>query len=493
MSKRLILALDQGTASSRSIVFDDEGKIRASVNKEFAQIYPLPGWVEHDPEEIWSSQLETAKAALKKAGATASDVAAIGITNQRETTVIWDRTTGKPIYNAIVWQCRRTAPICEQISAEGLTAEFSDRTGLVMDAYFSGTKVKWILDHVPGARKRAQRGELCFGTIDSWLLFNLTGKHATDCSNASRTLLYNIHTLQWDDVLLKALQVPHEILPEVGESSTVYGVTHALGGGIPVAALCGDQQSALFGQAGFDEGECKNTYGTGCFLLMNTGKIAVSSKHGLLTTIAWGIGGNTTYALEGSVFIGGAVIQWLRDELGLIATAAESEAVASQVENTGGVYVVPAFVGLGAPHWNMNARGVIAGLTRGSSRAHMVRAALESISFQSADVARCMEKDLGHTIPKLKVDGGACTNNLLMQHQADILGCPVHRGVTIESTAQGAAFLAGLAVGVWQSQDVLRSVWKPDRVFEPIWNNEQREKAVNGWQNAVKKTLLEAT
>lgn len=485
MAKNYILAFDQGTTSSRTIVFDAEGGIRAAASQEFEQIYPQPGWVEHDPEAIWRTQLTTARAAMDQAGITAAEVAAIGITNQRETTVVWERTTGKPIYNAIVWQCRRTADVCDQLKHSGLEFEFRARTGLVIDAYFSGTKVQWILDHVDGARARAERGELCFGTIDSWLLFNLTGLHETDYSNASRTLLFNIHDLAWDDNLLSHLDVPREVLPEVRPSSCLYGTTTLLGGEIPVASLCGDQQSALFGQTAFKPGDCKNTYGTGCFVLMNTGEQPVDSRHGLITTIAWGIGERVEYALEGSVFIGGAVVQWLRDELGLIKTAAESETVASQVPNTGGVYVVPAFVGLGAPYWDMRARGAVVGLTRGSNRAHIVRAALESIAYQSADVIRSMAADAGAAIARLKVDGGAAMNGLLMQHQADVLGLPVARGQIVETTALGAAFLAGLAVGVWPSQHALDGIWREDVVFEPQWDDATRDRQLLGWREAV--------
>jgi glycerol kinase len=486
---KFILALDQGTTSSRSILFDNTGQAVASAQQEFRQIYPEPGWVEHDPLEIWDSQIATARAVLAQAGATPADIAAIGITNQRETTVVWDRRTGQPIHNAIVWQCRRTTETCEQLKARGLEAEFKQRTGLVVDAYFSGTKVKWILDHVDGARARADRGELCFGTIDAWLLYKLTGVHATDYSNASRTLLFNIHNCDWDDTLLEALDVPRAMLPEERPSSQVYGATTALGGEIPVAALIGDQQGALFGQAAFDMHDCKNTYGTGCFLLMNTGSTPIASKNGLLTTIAWGIDGKVQYALEGSVFVAGAVIQWLRDELKFIASAAESETVASEVPDTGGVCVVPAFVGLGAPYWDMRARGLITGLTRGAGRAHIVRAALESIAFQSADVVSTMEADTGGRIPHLRVDGGASANNLLMQTQADLLGIPVLRGQTIETTALGAAYLAGLAVGFWPNTDAIRQIWRLDRSFEPQWDPTRRETALAAWKDAVRRTL----
>ncbi len=490
MGKDYILAMDQGTTSSRSIVFDRDARIRASVSIEYEQIYPQPGWVEHDPEAIWRTQIETARAAIAKAGIAASDIAAIGITNQRETTVVWDRKTGRPIHNAIVWQCRRTASLCEELKARGLAEEFTASTGLVVDAYFSGTKVKWLLDHVDGARARAERGELCFGTVDSWLLYRLTGLHATDYSNASRTLLFNIHKCEWDDALLAHLDVPRAMLPDAKPSSSVFGTTTLFGPEIPVAGMCGDQQSALFGQAAFNPSECKNTYGTGCFVLMNTGTKPIRSKHGLITTIAWGLDGKVEYALEGSVFIGGAVVQWLRDELKLIQSAEESEAVAAEIPDTGGVYIVPAFVGLGAPYWDMHARGTIVGLTRGAGRPHIVRAALESISFQSADVLRSMENDVGAHIPVLKVDGGASRNNLLMQHQADVLGIPVVRGETIETTALGAAFLAGLAVQVWKGKDELRATWKQEREFEPQWNAFQRSQELSRWQNAIKMTTM---
>lgn len=485
---KYILAFDQGTTSSRSLLFDHEANIVAVAQREFRQIYPQPGWVEHDPQEIWESQISTAREVLKKAGASPEDIAAIGITNQRETAVVWDRKTGEPVFNAIVWQCRRTTGICEKLIADGLADTFRERTGLVVDAYFAGTKVKWILDQMPGARDRAERGELCFGTIDSWLLFNLTGKHVTDYTNASRTLIYNINELRWDETLLDALGIPASMLPEVVPTSGVVAETTLLGGSIPVASMAGDQQSALFGQAALAPGESKNTYGTGCFLLVNTGTKPVPSKHNLLTTIAWGMNGEVTYAMEGSVFIGGAVIQWLRDELRLVGSAHESEAVAAEVPDSGGVYIVPAFTGLGAPYWDMRARGTISGLTRGSNRAHIVRAALESISFQSADVARAMMEDLGAPIKALRVDGGACANNLLMQHQANVLGVPVLRGKTLETTALGAAFLAGLATGFWKSTDEVRHTWKLDHQFDPQWDEGQRQYALAGWADAVRRT-----
>ncbi len=489
MKRKYILALDQGTTSSRSILFDHDGRIVSSAAEPFEQIYPKPGWVEHNPEEIWRTQRSTALKAIAQAGISPEEIAAIGITNQRETTVVWNRATGKPIYNAIVWQCRRTADFCGTLNAEGLAEDFRRRTGLVIDAYFSGTKVKWLLDNVAGARELAERGELCFGTIDSWLLYKLTGQHATDYSNASRTLMYNIHNLKWDDALLEKLGVPKAMLPDVKPTSGVFGITKEFGAEIPVAALVGDQQSALFGQAAFSPRDCKNTYGTGCFVLMNTGEKPVESRHGLVTTIAWSLGDKVEYALEGSVFIGGAVIQWLRDELKIIETAAESESVALEVPDTGGVHVVPAFVGLGAPYWNMHVRGTITGLTRGSSRAHIVRAALESISFQSADVIKSMESDTGGRIPRLRVDGGAAANNLLMQHQADILGIPVVRGQVIETTALGAAFLAGIGVGFWPGKEALTGVWHEDRVFEPALDDARRAAALDGWSKAIKMTI----
>jgi len=490
MAKNYILALDQGTTSSRSILFDREGRLCACVSEPFEQIYPRPGWVEHDPEAIWRAQCNSARAAIRNAGIDPEEIAAIGVTNQRETTVVWDRKTGEPIHNAIVWQCRRTSGICEKLKTDGLDEECRNRTGLVVDAYFSGTKVQWLLDNVPGARARAEAGDLCFGTIDSWLLYKLTGRHATDYSNASRTMLYNIHSLAWDSLLLDCLRVPAAMLPEVAPTSGVFGVTTLFGPEIPVASLCGDQQSALFGQAAFEPGNCKNTYGTGCFVLMNIGSQPVQSRHGLITTIAWGLDGRVEYALEGSVFIGGAVIQWLRDEMNIIQTAAESELIAALVDDSNGVRIVPAFVGLGAPYWDMHARGTITGLTRGANRAHIVRAALESISFQSADVIRSMESDSGTAIPQLRVDGGAAANNLLMQHQADVLGIPVIRGQVIETTALGAAFLAGLAVGFWKDLAELRAAWQEDRVFYPAWDEHHRQHELLEWGKAVKQARM---
>ena len=489
MPPRYILALDQGTTSSRSLLFDAQANAIAQVQEEFPQIYPQPGWVSHDPMAIWSTQLSTARQVMQQAGVTAEDIAAIGITNQRETTVIWDRETGKPIADAVVWQCRRTAPRCDALRAEGREPLFRERTGLVLDAYFSGTKVEWLLDNIPEARERAERGELCFGTIDSWLLFQLTGVHATDYSNASRTLLFNIHTLDWDDELLQILHIPRELLPEVHPTCHVFGHTGLLGGKIPVAALAGDQQAALFGHGAFDTLDCKNTYGTGCFLLVNTGESPRISTHGLLTTIAWGAEGKVTYALEGSVFVAGALIQWLRDELGILATAAESEVIAASVPDTGGVCIVPAFVGLGAPYWDMHARGTITGLTRGTSRAHLVRAALEAIAHQSADLLESMEQDLGSTVQSLKVDGGASQNDLLLQIQSDLLGRSLRRGASAESTAKGAAMMAGFSVGFYSSLSHLKGLCSQGVEFMPMIAHENRNQLRAAWRNAVRKTI----
>ncbi len=487
MAGQYILAFDQGTTSSRSILFNHAGDIVATAQQEFEQIFPQPGWVEHNAEEIWTSQRATAKAVLEKANATHADVAAIGITNQRETAVVWNRTTGKPIHNAIVWQCRRTTEICEALTAAGHSDTIRQKTGLVVDAYFTGTKIQWILDTVPGAREAAEKGDLCYGTIDAWLLYNLTGRHATDYSNASRTMLFNIHDLDWDEELLTLLKVPRAGLPEACPSSHTFGSTTVLGGEIPVASLIGDQQGALFGQAAFNPGESKNTYGTGCFLLSNTGTTAVTSENGLLTTIAWGVNDTVVYALEGSIFVGGAVIQWLRDALELIQSANETEALATAVEDNGGVYLVPAFTGLGAPWWDMRARGVITGLTRGASKAHIIRAALESIAYQSCDVLHTMEKDTGKAISRLKVDGGACANNFLMQFQADILDVPVERGQVLETTALGAAFLAGLAVGFWRDTSELEGIWQLDRAFVPNMSQDKRNQLLTEWNRAVNK------
>ena len=459
MGQKYVMALDAGTTSNRAIIFDVDSKIVGVAQKEFTQHFPQPGWVEHDAEEIWSSMHEVMREALEQSGLVASDIAAIGITNQRETAVIWDRTTGRPIYNAIVWQSRQTADICEDLKRQGLVDEFKEKTGLVIDAYFSGTKVKWILDHVKGAREKAEKGELAFGTIDTWLLWKLTGGevHKTDYSNASRTLMFNIKTLEWDEALLKHLTVPKSLLPEVRPSSEVYGHTipSVIGASVPVAGMAGDQQSALFGQNCFSPGEAKNTYGTGCFLLMNTGEDLCMSKNGLVTTIAWGLDGKVEYALEGSIFVGGSAIQWLRDGLRLVDSAPDSEWVAKKVKDAGGVYMVPAFVGLGAPYWDMNARGMIIGLTRGTTKAHIVRATLDSLAYQTRDVLGAMEADSGNRLATLKVDGGAVANNLLMQFQADLLGVPVDRPQITETTALGAAYLAGLATGVWASKEEL--------------------------------------
>ena len=492
--KNYILAFDQGTTSSRAIVFDKDGMIVGTSQKEFTQIYPKAGWVEHDAMEIWGTQSGVAREVLEKTGVRPEEVAAIGITNQRETTVVWDKNTGKPIYNAIVWQCRRTAAICDELKAKGLEASIKEKTGLVVDAYFSGTKVKWILDNVEGAREKAENGELLFGNIDTWLIWNLTrGKvHVTDYSNASRTLLYNIKELKWDDEILSELGIPKSMLPEVKPSSCVYGHTdpQTFGGAeIPIAGDAGDQQAALFGQACFEPGMAKNTYGTGCFMLMNTGEKPIESKNGLLTTIAWGIGDKVEYALEGSIFIAGASIQWLRDELKLVYDSAQSEYYANLVEDTNGVYVVPAFTGLGAPYWDMYARGAILGLTRGSKREHIVRATLESIAYQTKDVLEAMQEDSGITLKALKVDGGAAANNFLMSFQSDILNVPVRRPQVLETTALGAAYLAGLSVGFWKDQDEIKDKWAVDREFEITMEEDLRNKKYNGWKKAVKRAM----
>jgi glycerol kinase len=486
---KYLLALDQGTTSSRALVIDEAGKVVAVAQKEFTQIFPQPGWVEHDPNEIWASQIGVAADALGQAGASAKDVAAIGITNQRETTVVWDRKTSEPIHNAIVWQDRRTAPICDKMKADGLESMITGKSGLVIDAYFSGTKVQWLLDNVPGARERANRGELAFGTIDSWLIWKLTnGKvHVTDQSNASRTMLLNIYTRSWDDELLKALNVPRSVLPEVKSSSEVYGESTGILGGAPIAGIAGDQQSALFGQMCTKPGMAKNTYGTGSFMLMNTGTEGVPSKNKLLTTIAWGRGGKTEYALEGSVFITGAVVQWLRDGLKIIGSAPEIEELAGSVPDNGGVYFVPAFVGLGAPHWDPYARGTIIGLTRGATLAHIARAALEGIAYQVADILQAMTSDSGVKLAELRVDGGAAKNNLLMQFQADILGIPVVRPKETETTALGSAYLAALAVGYYNSLEELASHWGIDRTFEPKMSADQRQKLQADWTKALSR------
>ncbi len=480
-----VLALDQGTSSSRAILFDHAGTPVASAQQPFEQVYPQPGWVEHDPEAIWRTQVETAREAMAKAKAAAKDVVAIGITNQRETTVIWDRE-GRPIANAIVWQDRRTAPLCDELRERGLEALFRERSGLLLDPYFSGTKVRWLLDHVPDARARAERGELMFGSVDSWLIYRLTGAHATDYTNASRTLMYNIFERRWDPELLAALDVPPALLPEVRPSSGVFAETSLLGGSIPVAGVAGDQQAALFGQACFTPGMAKNTYGTGAFLLMNVGDRRVASRS-LVTTIAWGLGDSVTYALEGSIFIAGAAVQWLRDELGIIATSEESESLAASVPDSNGVYLVPAFVGLGAPHWDPRARGALLGLTRGAGKAHIARATLEAIAFQSRDVIEAVEADSGVRLEELRVDGGAATNDLLLQIQADVLGRDVVRPAVTETTALGAAYLAGLAVGFWKSADDVAANWRIDRRFSPQMSDERREELCAGWKRAVER------
>ena len=493
MSKKYVLALDQGTTSSRAILFDQGGNCVGLAQKEFTQIYPKPGWVEHDPMEIWGSQSGVAREVLETMGVRPSEVAAIGITNQRETTVVWEKATGKPLCNAIVWQCRRTAAICDELKAKGLEHYIREHTGLIVDAYFSATKLKWILDNVAGARERARKGELLFGTIDTWLIWNLTrGKvHVTDYSNASRTMLFNIKDLKWDQKILDEMDIPLCMLPEVKPSSCVYGTTdpQTFGGAeIPIAGDAGDQQAALFGQACFSEGMAKNTYGTGCFMLMNTGTKRVPSTKGLLTTIAWGVDGKVEYALEGSIFVAGAAVQWLRDEMKMVDNAAQSEELATAVKDTNGVYVVPGFVGLGAPYWDMYARGVIVGLTRGSNRNHIVRATLESIGFKTRDVLRAMEEDSGIRLKVLKVDGGAVNNNFLMQFQSDILGVPVERPQNTESTAMGAAFLAGLAVGFWKDKAEIAAIRRIERTFKPAMPAESRERIYRGWKKAVERS-----
>jgi len=493
MTKKYILALDQGTTSSRAIIYNFDGQIVKVAQKEFTQIYPKAGWVEHDPMEIWGSQSGVVSEILAMTGITAEQIAAIGITNQRETTVVWERKTGKPVYNAIVWQCRRTSAICDELKARGLESYIRENTGLVLDAYFSATKVKWILDNVEGARKQAKNGELLFGTIDTWLIWNLTrGKvHVTDYSNASRTMLYNIKDLKWDERILKELDIPASMLPEVKPSSAVYGNTDAriFGAEIPIAGDAGDQQAALFGQACYSPGMVKNTYGTGCFMLMLTGEKMVHSGNGLLTTIAWGINNKVEYALEGSIFIGGAAIQWLRDSLKIIYDAKDSEYFATKVEDSLGVYVVPAFVGLGAPYWDMYARGAILGLTRGTTRNHIIRATLESIAYQTRDVLELMRNECGIDLCDLRVDGGACANNFLMQFQADILGVPVERPEIIETTALGAAYLAGLSVGFWKDQSMIAERRKVNRKFKPDMNEDKKEKLYAGWKKAVKRSM----
>jgi glycerol kinase len=488
-----ILALDQGTTSSRAILFDHKGQVQAAAQREFRQIFPQPGWVEHDPEEIWQSQHGVAIEVLKSAGVSTADVAAIGITNQRETTVVWERRSGRPIHNAIVWQDRRTAPFCDRLKREGHLDAVQQKTGLVIDAYFSGSKLRWLLDNVHGARAQAERGELAFGTIDSWLLWKLTGGtvHLTDATNASRTMLYNLHTGAWDDDLLGLLQVPRSVLPEVRSSSEVYGESRAdlFGGPVKIAGIAGDQQAALFGQTCFSRGLAKNTYGTGCFMLMNVGGEPTASKHKLLTTVASQVGGQTAYALEGSVFIGGAVVQWLRDGLGVVKSAAEIERLAASVPDAGGVYLVPAFAGLGAPHWDQYARGTITGITRGTTAAHLARAALDSIAFQVADILEVMQKDSGLRIQELRVDGGAAANNLLLQFQADLLRVPVVRPRVTETTALGAAYLAGLAVGYWRDRQDVQANWEVERAFEPQRDEAEVAHRRARWREALQRSL----
>ncbi|MDD2414099.1 MAG: glycerol kinase GlpK [Eubacteriaceae bacterium] len=485
---KYVLAIDAGTTSSRAILFNHESEIVSVAQKEFTQIFPKPGWVEHDPLEIWATQSGVISEAMAKVGATADDIAAIGITNQRETTVVWDRKTGEPVYNAIVWQCRRTASYADDFNAiPGFADYVQENTGLILDPYFSSTKLLWILDNVEGVRERAEKGELAFGTIDTWLLWKLTeGRvHATDYSNASRTMLFNIKSLKWDDTLCDKFKCPKALLPNVQPSSSKFGETSLFGGSIPITGIAGDQQSALFGQGCFDEGMAKNTYGTGCFMLMNTGETPVKSHNGLLTTIAWGLDGVVNYALEGSVFVAGAAIQWLRDKMKLVDTSPDSEHFAKKVSDTNGVYMVPAFTGLGAPHWDAYARGCIVGLTRGASKNHVIRATLESLAYQTKDVLDAMEKDAGTQLKSLKVDGGACANNFLMQFQADILGCPVDRPSIVETTAMGASYLAGIAVGFWKNKEEVAKAWKLDRTFEPMMDADVRAKLYKGWTRAV--------
>ena len=484
---KYVMALDAGTTSNRCILFNQKGEVCSVAQRAFTQYFPKPGWVEHDADEIWASQLGVAVEALNKISAKAEDIAAIGITNQRETAIVWDKNTGEPIYNAIVWQCRRTSAYCDSLKEKGLTDKFREKTGLVIDAYFSGTKIKWILDNVEGARERAEKGELLFGTVDTWLIWKLTkGKvHVTDYSNASRTMLFNIKDLCWDEDILKELNIPRCMLPEVKPSSCVYGSTDYFGGEVKIAGAAGDQQAALFGQTCFNAGEAKNTYGTGCFLLMNTGEKPVFSKNGLVTTIAWGIAGKVNYALEGSIFVAGAAIQWLRDEMRLIDSSIDSEYMASKVSDTNGCYVVPAFTGLGAPHWDQYARGTIVGITRGVNKSHIIRATLESLAYQTHDVITAMKADSNIDLRSLKVDGGASANNLLMQIQSDIIAAPVLRPKCVETTAMGAAYLAGLAVGYWSSKEDVIQNWAIDRVFEPSIGEEDRAKRIKGWNKAL--------
>ena len=490
---KYIMALDAGTTSNRCILFNEKGEMVSVAQKEFTQYFPKPGWVEHDADEIWSTQLGVAVEAMTKIGAEAGDIAAIGITNQRETAIVWDKNTGEPIYHAIVWQCRRTAEYCDSLKEKGLAESFRKKTGLMIDAYFSGTKIRWILNHVEGAMERAKRGELLFGTVETWLIWKLTrGKvHVTDYSNASRTLLFNINTLQWDEEILNELGIPTCMLPKPVPSSCIYGEADSsyFGGTIPIAGAAGDQQSALFGQTCFRPGEAKNTYGTGCFLLMNTGEKPVFSENGLVTTIAWGLNGKVNYALEGSIFVAGAAIQWLRDELHLIDSAADTEYMAQKVEDTNGCYVVPAFTGLGAPYWDQYARGAIVGLTRGVNKYHIIRATLESLAYQVNDVLKAMEADSGISLSALKVDGGASANDFLMQTQADIIQAPVNRPQCVETTAMGAAYLAGLAVGYWKDKEDVIQNWAIDRTFSPMISEGKRDEKVKGWNKAVKRSF----
>lgn len=490
---KYVMALDQGTTSSRCILFDKKGQICSMAQKEFKQIYPVSGWVEHNPKDIWSSQISVAAEAMAQIGARAEDIDSIGITNQRETTIVWNKNTGEPVYNAIVWQCRRTSDMIQDLKKSGFDKVIREKTGLIPDAYFSGTKIKWILDHVEGARAEAKAGNLLFGTVDTWLIWNLTNKKVfvTDYTNASRTMLFDIEKLQWDEEILKQLEIPKSMLAQVKPSSTVYGYTDArlLGGPIAIAGAAGDQQAALFGQGCFEPGEVKNTYGTGCFLLMNTGNTKIASQHGLLTTIAASIDNQVQYALEGSVFVAGAAIQWLRDELQIIRTSSQSEEMASSVENTCGVYVVPAFSGLGAPYWDQYARGTIVGITRGFNNKHLVRATLEAIAYQTHDVLRAMEADAGIDLKILKVDGGACANNFLMKFQADVLDTTVQRPACIETTALGAAYLAGLATGYWKDKKEIKDNWALSKTFLPQMKQENRESLISGWKKAVKQSF----
>ncbi len=491
--KKYIMALDQGTTSCRCIIYDRKGQVISVAQKEFSQIFPQPGWVEHDAMEIWSTQMGVAQEALLKINCTYKNIEAIGITNQRETTVVWDKETGEPVYNAIVWQCRRTAEYCDSLKDRGLTESFREKTGLLIDAYFSGTKLRWILENVPGAREKAEAGQLLFGTIETWLIWKMTGGrvHVTDYTNASRTMMFNINTLQWDDEILAELDIPKSMLPEPRSCSEIYGETEAsiFGGPVKIAGAAGDQQAALFGQTCFEPGEAKNTYGTGCFLLLNTGDKPVYSENGLLTTIAWGLDGKVNYALEGSIFVCGAAIQWLRDEMEIISNSPESERMATQVEDSNGVYVVPAFVGLGAPYWDPYARGAVLGLTRGANKCHMVRATLESMAYQTKDLIDVMVKDTGEELVDLKVDGGACANNFLMQFQSDILGKAVLRPQCIETTSLGAAYFAGLATGYWSSTADILENWQIDREFEPDMNDDKRSELLAGWKKAVNCVL----